>query len=224
MNDTLLTILLLFILGIFAWFGYTRMFLGMLAQFGMLALAAMVGNPNWLGDTVIRIINRVYMLFDMMLNGGFQIIAGGDFSADKFGEIFVAAKAKPPLIPPKNEEIILFVLMLLLIITSFLVANWVKKKNSRLLGVLFGLANGLLVTYLLLPVLGGGQGILPTLEPETPMDGILGVLHLATRTLLAPLAIAFDSLGSWVIVFIILAIVFIAAGSARVSKASVKKS
>ncbi|HEY54493.1 MAG TPA: hypothetical protein G4N94_13670 [Caldilineae bacterium] len=224
MNDTLLTIFLLFVLGIFAWFGYTRMFLGMLAQFGMLVLAAAVGNPNWLGDTVIRIINRMYMLTDMMLNGGFQLIAGGEFSADKFGEIFAVAKVKPPLIPPQNEEIILFVLMLLLIISSFLIANRIKKKSSLLLGVLFGLANGLLVTYLLLPVLGGGEGILPTLEPKTPMEGVLGVLQLATRTLLAPLAIVFESLGSWAIVVIILAIVFIAAGSARVSKTSANKS
>ena len=219
MNETFLTILLLFILGIFAWYGYTRMAIAMLVQFTMLVLAALVGNPAWLGDTVITIINRVWMLIDMMLNGGFTIIAGGDFSADKFGEIFVVAKAKPPLIAPQNEEILLFVLMLLLMITSFLIANRVKKKSSRLLGVFIGLANGLMVTYLLLPVLGGGQGILPTPEAQTPLAGILGIFQLATRLLLLPLAVAFEALGSWAIVIIILAIVLIAAGSARVSKA-----
>jgi len=218
MNETLLTILLLFILGIFAWYGYTRMAIAMLVQFGMLVLAALVGNPDWMGDTVITIINRVWMLIDMMLSGGFTIIAGGEFSADKFGEIFVVAKANPPLIAPQNEEILLFVLMLLLMITSFLFANRVKKKSSRLLGVFIGLANGLMVTYLLLPVMGSGQGILPTSASQTPMEGILGIFQLATRLLLLPLAVAFETLGSWAIVIIILAIVLIAAGSARVSK------
>ena len=218
MNETLLTILLLFILGIFSWYGYTRMAIAMLVQFVMLVMAALVGNPAWLGDTVITIINRMWMLTDMMLNGGFAIIAGGDFSADKFGEIFVVAKASPPLIAPKNEEILLFVLMLLLMITSFLVANRVKKNSSRLLGVFIGLANGLMVTYLLLPIMGGGQGILPTLEAQTPMEGILGIFQLATRLLLLPLAVAFEALGSWAIVIIILAIVLIAAGSARVGR------
>jgi hypothetical protein len=220
MNETLLTILLLFILGIFAWYGYTRMAIAMLVQFGMLVLAALVGNPDWMGDTVITIINRVWMLIDMMLSGGFAIIAGGDFSADKFGEIFVVAKANPPLIAPQNEEILLFVLMLLLMITSFLIANKIKRKGSRLLGVFIGLANGLMVTYLLLPVMGSGQGILPTLEAQTPLEGILGIFQLATRLLLLPLAVAFEALGSWAIVIIILAIVLIAAGSARVSKTS----
>ena len=218
MNETLLTILLLFILGLFAWYGYTRMAIAMLVQFIMLVMAALVGNPDWLGDTVITIINRVWMLIDMMLSGGFAIIAGGEFSADKFGEIFVVAKAKPPLIAPRNEEILLFVLMLLLMITSFLIANRVKRQGSRLLGVFIGLANGLMLTYLLLPIMGGGQGILPTLDAQTPMEGILGIFQLATRLLLLPLAVAFEALGSWAIVVIILAIVLIAAGSARVSK------
>ncbi len=37
-------------------------------------------------------------------------------------------------------------------------------------GVFFGLVNGLMVTYLLIPIFGGGHGILPTFEPETPME------------------------------------------------------
>ncbi len=220
MNEPLLTILLLFILGLFAWYGYTRMAIAMLVQFVMLVMAALVGNPAWLGDTVITIINRVWMLIDMMLSGGFAIIAGGEFSADKFGEIFVVANAKPPLIAPANEDILLFVLMILLMITSFLVANGIKKISSRLLGVFIGLANGLMVTYLLLPIMGGGQGILPTLEAQTPMEGILGIFQLAAKTLLAPLAVAFEALGSWAIVIIILAIVLIAAGSARAGRTS----
>jgi hypothetical protein len=222
MNETLLTILLLFILGIFSWYGYTRMFFGMLAQFVMLVLAALVGNPDWLGDTVISFINRAWMLTDMMLSGGFQIIAGGDFG--KFNDIYAAAKLQPPLIPPKNHEIFLFVSMLLLIISSFLVANRIRKKSSRLLGVFFGLANGLMVTYLLLPVLGGGQGILPTYEPQTPMQGILGIFQMATKLLLMPLAVVFEALGSWAIVVIILAIVIIAASTARGGRRSPVKS
>lgn len=221
MNETLLTILLLFILGIFSWYGYTRTFFGMLAQFVMLVIAALIGNPDWLGDTVISSINRGWMLFDMMLNGGFQIIAGGDFN--KFNDIYAVAKLQPPLIAPKNHEIFLFVVMLLLIVSSFLVANRIRKKSSRLLGVFFGLANGLMTTYLLLPVLGGGQGILPTFEPQTPMQGILGIFQMATRLLLLPLAVVFEALGSWAIVVIILAIVIIAASTARGGKRSVAR-
>lgn len=221
MNETLLTILLLFILGIFSWFGYTRMFFGMLAQFVMLILAALVGNPDWLGDQLISFINRGWMLFSMMLNGGFQVIAGGDFN--KFNDIYAVAKLEPPLIRPKNEEIFLFVLMLLLIVGSFLVANKIRKKSSRLAGVFFGLVNGLMVTYLLIPIFGGGHGILPTFEPETPMEGILGIFQLATRVLLTPVALIFESLGSWAIVIIILAIVIIAASTARGGRKSVAK-
>ncbi len=221
MNETLLIILILFILGIFSWYGYTRMFWGMLVQFIMLVLAALVGNPDWLGAEVISIINRSWMLFEMMLNGGFQLIAGGDFN--KFGEIYAVAKVQPPLISPQNEEIFLFVLMLLLMISSFLFANKVKKKGSRLAGVFLGLVNGLMVTFLLLPVLGGGQGILPTYGPQTPMEGLLGIFQMATRILLLPLAVAFETLGSWTIVIIILAIVIIAASTARGGKKSVAK-
>jgi len=221
MNETLLTILLLFILGIFSWYGYTRMFFGMLAQFVMLIVAALVGNPDWLGDTVISFINRGWMLFSMMLNGGFQVIAGGDFN--KFNDIYAVAKLEPPLILPKNHEIFLFVVMLLLIISSFLVANKIRKKSSRLLGIFFGLVNGLMMSYLLIPVLGGGHGILPTFEPETPMEGILGIFQLATRHLLTPVAIVFEALGSWTIVIVILAIVIIAASTARGGRRSVAK-
>ena len=78
------------------------MFFGMLAQFVMLVIAALVGNPDWLGDTVISFINRGWMLFSMMLNGGFQIIAGGDFS--KFNDIYAVAKLQPPLIDLKTKR------------------------------------------------------------------------------------------------------------------------
>jgi len=218
MDETLLIILLLFILGIFSWFGYTRMFIGMLAQFSMLVMAALVGNPDWLGDNVISIINRMWMLFSMMLNGGFQIIAGGDFG--QLNEIYAVAELQPPLILPQNRDIVLFIFMLLLIVGSFFVANKIMKKSSRLLGVFFGLVNGLMVIFMLLPVLGGGQGILPTLEPQTPLEGILGIFQMATKLLLVPVAIMFEVLGSWAIVVIILAIVILAASTARGGKRS----
>lgn len=221
MEETLIIILLLFMLGIFSWFGYTRMFIGMLVQFIMLVFAALVGNPDWLGDSLISFINRMWMLFSMMLNGGFQIIAGGDFG--KLNEIYAVAELQPPLIRPQNREIVLFILMLLLIVGSFLAANKIRKKSSRLLGVFFGLVNGLMVIFMLLPVLGGGQGILPTYELETPLEGILGVFQLATRLLLTPVALVFEALGSWAIVVIILAIVIIAASTARGGKRSVAR-
>jgi len=221
MEETLIIILLLFMLGIFSWFGYTRMFIGMLVQFIMLVFAALVGNPDWLGDSLISFINRMWMLFSMMLNGGFQIIAGGDFG--KLNEIYAVAELQPPLIRPQNREIILFILMLLLIVGSFFAANKIRKKSSRLLGVFFGLVNGLMVIFMLLPVLGGGQGILPTYELETPLEGILGVFQLATRLLLTPVALVFEALGSWAIVVIILAIVIIAASTARGGKRSVAR-
>ena len=219
MDDALLTILLLFVLGIFAWHAYTRGFLAMLTQFGFMLAAALVGNPDWLGATVIRVVNRLYMIFLMTIGGGAQIVAGSDFSAENFARIFKEAREKPPLIPAQRKELVLFIFMLLLIIASFAVASRIKKSRNKLLAVFLGLMNGLMLIYLIRPVLGVNPGLLPTLDAQTPLEGVLGIFQLAISIILLPFAMMTEKLGPWAIGLFIILIILIAVSSGHTSKA-----
>lgn len=215
MTEVAVSILLLFLLILMIWQGIKQGFRAELVKFGFFVLAALVLNPDWLGDMVIRIINGIYLLFLIAFNGGIQMIVSGNFSSENLNKVMTAAQEKMPLVGPEQKHIVLFILMLILILLGFVISAKVKTKTRALLGAFMGLFNGLLLAYIASPLLIGATGILPDINTDNPFEAILGIFKTALDVVITPLMAIIESLGPWAIVIAIVVIVIIAASSLR---------
>jgi hypothetical protein len=207
-------ILFLLIIGFFAWLGYRRGFIGELVKFGLILLAFAVGQKSMLGGTVIRVINGIWLIFQIVIHGGLGLLLSGDLSSENLSSVLGAAKEAGTLIPPTGGESFLFVLMILLIILAFFVGSKVKRKSSKLLGVFMGIVNGLALIYIFRPYLSG-KPLLPPLDTSSPLQALASLFSTAFDLLLLPVDWLQNTLGVLFVPFLIVAIVLILLRSLR---------
>ena len=207
-------VLFLLIIAFFAWLGYRRGFIGELVKFGMILLAFAVGQKSMLGATVIRVINSVWLIFQIIINGGLRLLLSGDLSGDSLSQVLNEAKKAGPLVPPTAGDSLLFVLMILLIILAFFVGSRVKRKSSRLLGVFMGIVNGLALIYIFRPYLSG-KPLLPPLTASSPLAALASLFGTAFDLLLLPIDWLQNALGVLFVPVLIVVIVLILLRSLR---------
>lgn len=207
-------ILFLLIIAFFAWLGYRRGFIGELVKFGMILLAYAVGQKSLLGATVIRVINGVWLIFQIIINGGLRLLLSGDLSGDSLSGVLNEAQKAGPLVPPTAGDSLLFVLMILLIILAFFVSSRVKRKSSKLLGVFMGIVNGLALIYIFRPYLSG-KPLLPPLNTDSPLTALASLFGTAFDILLLPVDWLQSALGLLFVPVLIVAIVLILLKSLR---------
>lgn len=207
-------VLFLLIIIFFAWLGYRRGFIGELVKFGIILFAYAVGQKSLLGATVIRIINSVWLIFQIIINGGLRLLLSGDLSSDSLSSVLNAAKEAGPLVPPTSGDALLFILMILLIILAFAVSSRVKRKSSRLLGVFMGIVNGLALIYIFRPYLSGTP-LLPPLNTTSPLSALASLFGTAFDLLLLPVDWLQNTLGLLFVPLLIVVIVLILLKSLR---------
>ncbi len=207
-------ILFLLIIGLFAFLGFRRGFIGELVKFGLILLAYAVGQKDMLGGIVIRVINSIWLIIQILINGGISLILSGDLSSEKLSQTLSGAKTAGPLIPATSGNSLLFILMIVLIVFAFIASSMVKRKSSRLLGVFMGIVNGLAIIYIFRPYLTGTP-LLPPLNATSPLQGIASLFSMAFDLMLVPLDWLQNTLGVYFVPFLIVAIVLILLKSLR---------
>lgn len=221
MNEIERVLLMFLVLGAFAVVGFRRGFVAELFKFGFIVLGFLVSKEEYLGGTIIDVVNGVWFLFQIAINGGISALFSGGFDLDALEPAIAAAEAASPLIAADQGQGFLFLLMMVCFLLAFLVSSRVKRKSSQLLGMFMGVANGLLFAYIFRPYLSGTP-ILPPITAETPLGGILQIFRSTFGVLLTPLIWLYGVLGSWIVPLFIIFVLLIALRNLRPPKPSKK--
>ncbi|MCS7038324.1 MAG: hypothetical protein RMN24_02035 [Anaerolineae bacterium] len=211
MNDLQRALVLLLVLGVFAYIGYRRGFWGELLKLVMLIVGYAISQTDLLGGWVIRIINVTYFLIRFTLGGGLgALFAEGGPSAERLVSAFEAVGARGPLIRAGQGEALLFVLMLGLLILAFVVAGRVKRKASKIAGLLMGAVNGLVIAYIFRPYLSGTPLFPPMPETAGTFEIVRTILGTALDVLVTPVRWLGTAVGLWIVpVLIVLVVLFL---------------
>lgn len=204
-NDPERTILFLVLLGVFAYQGYQRGVIAEIVKLALILTGFAVGHPTMLGLSVIRILNTLYYGIALIFSGGAKALITGGFA----GETMANAHSKQ-LVNAENQDIALFIMMLLLIAVGYLVSRNVKRTNP-IMGLLAGTFNGLVLTYFFLPALPDQVPIQPPPgAKEALSQGAPNLGQIGIQVALAPLALLYQQVNTWVIPLLIVAIVLFA--------------
>jgi hypothetical protein len=215
-NDLQRALVLLLVLGVFAYIGYRRGFWGEVLKLIMLVAGYAISRPELLGGWVIRLINVGYFLIQFIRGGGLSaLFAEGGPSAERLLSAFEATGARGPLIRADEGEGLLFVLMLALLIVAFGVAGRIKRKASKMAGLLMGAVNGLVIAYIFRPYLSGKPLLPPTPETAGTLDVLGTILGAALDVVVTPLRWLATAAGLWMVPVVIVAVVLILLRSLR---------
>lgn len=216
MNDLQRALVLLLVLGVFAYIGYRRGFWGELLKFVMLIVGYAVSRTDLLGGWVIRTINVAYFLIQFVRGGGLgALFAEGGPSAERLLSAFEAVGARGPLIRAGQGQALLFVLMLVFLIIAFVVAGRIKRKASKLSGLLMGAVNGLMIAYIFRPYLSGTPLLPPTPETAGTFDVVVTILGAAFDVLATPVQWLATAVGVWIVPVLIVLVVLLLLRSLR---------
>ncbi|MCO6451171.1 MAG: hypothetical protein J5I90_10340 [Caldilineales bacterium] len=214
MTESERLILAFFVLAVFAYQGWRRGFISELVKFFLILLGILVGTPEWLGSAVVRIINSIWFLFQIAINGGVTLVISGDFSAQALDQVMSDATQAGPLIPPNNVQAALFFFMLVLILLGYLISARVKKRSTPILGLFMGVVNGLLLAYLFVVPLVP-ESYLPELQNTSFLGGLFSLFGVALDALLAPIKMLYEQVGPVVVIGIMVIIIILAARNVR---------
>jgi hypothetical protein len=172
---------------LFALLGFLRGWLREVATLGGLLLGWLIVLA--LGGAFVAIINRLVLIARFTALGGFDSASPG---------VLLETLRREPLIEPRHPDVVLGALFIVLAAAAFLAplrfAPPVAAFSGRVLGVLFGLANGYLVCYLALRFLapaarvGFAVPVLPS-ESELPLGQYLPTVLLVGVLLAIGLAL-----------------------------------
>jgi hypothetical protein len=137
-----------------------------------------------LGETFVAFANRLFLMTRFTLAGGYDSLSPG---------VILDSLRREPLIDPRHPDVILGILFLALAVGSFVVVSRIAPEASaasaRALGLLVGVANGYLVSYLalrfLVPAARFGLAL-----PLNPGDAVESLGQSLPTLLLAGVVIA----------------------------------
>ncbi|NOX62500.1 MAG: hypothetical protein GXP42_11245 [Chloroflexi bacterium] len=215
MTETQRTLLLIFILFIFAYQGFRRGFTAELVKFALIMLGIAVNKPTAVGQIIIFLINRIFFFVQFMLSGGLVPLFSSEADFSQAQQIAAEVAAKGLLINAQNQETALFFLMLVLVLLGYVVSARVKKRTSPLLGLFMGLINGLILAYLFVAPIAADT-LLPGLPGTGMWDDLIAIFKQAFAVLLTPVQWLYEVMGAWFFVaLIVLIILFAASGLSR---------
>ncbi|NOZ71964.1 MAG: hypothetical protein GXP38_08625 [Chloroflexi bacterium] len=208
-SDPERTILFLALLGVFAYQGYQRGVIAELVKLALILAGFAVGRPTLLGLSLIRILNTFYYGLVLMASGGAKALATGDLTGEPMSNALAKARGSQ-LINAENQDIALFIMMILLIVVGYVVSRNVKRTNP-IMGLLAGTFNGLVLTYFFLPALPDQVPIQPPPGAEEVFSqGAPNLGEVGVQIALAPFAILYQQVNTWIIPILILVITLIA--------------
>jgi len=198
-GDSERTILFFVLLGIFAYQGFRRGLMAETAKLVLIGIGYALNQPTLAGNVAIRIINTAYAVVHGMLGGARA--AGG-----------VNAAVQVQLIKPENTSIALFLMFLIVIGLGYAVSARLQRANP-LAGMVVGLLNGFLLSYLFLPALPdqvpvnlpGSSDAVSGLTQSPAGLGLTGA-----QVLLAPFYLLYQQVDTWIVPITIVLIVLIA--------------
>lgn len=137
-----------------------------------------------LGEAFVAFANRLFLMTRFTIAGGYDSSSPG---------VILDALRREPLIDPRHPDVILGILFVALALGSFLVASRIaptaSAASARALGMLVGVANGYLVSYLalrfLIPAARFGFSL-----PLNPGDAVESLGQSLPTLLLAGVVIA----------------------------------
>ncbi len=152
---------------LFAIVGFMRGWLREIAT-----LAGLLGS--WLavlalGGAFVGFVNRVYLIARFIIAGGFDSSSPG---------IILDSLRREPLLDPRHPDIVLGLLFVVFAVASFAIstrfAPAASAASARALGLLVGVANGYLVSYLALRFLvpAARVGLAVPLNPGDAVDSL----------------------------------------------------
>lgn len=199
------TMLFLALLGVFAYQGFQRGLIAEMVKLGLVFVGFAVGQPTLLGSTVVNVINNTYGTVRFML-GGSRGLTTSDAGTPQ---------VQTQLIRAQNTDIALFIMMLALIGIGYLVSAKMKRSNP-IMGLLAGAVNGLVLTYFFLPALPDQVPIQPPVGAEAVISqSAPNMGQVGLQIALAPFALLYQQVNTWIIPIIIVAILFVALRSIK---------
>lgn len=215
-------ILFWIIIAIFAWQGYQRGLISELVKFGFIALGLAVGTPDLMGTAVIKAINGFYLATQFLIHGGLKAIATGNFDAATVSNIFKVITKLPRLVPKNHMDLALFLVMLLLIGMGYIISIFSKTKSPGL-GLVAGAINGLMISYIFLPLLPDKAPFtLNDFSPAGIFRQLLALISYLSNATLKGVNSLLDFLmtifGAWTIPIILLTILIILLTSLKPSR------
>jgi hypothetical protein len=142
-------------------------------------------------------------------------MAEGGPSAERLIGAFEAVSARGPLIRAGQGESLLFVLMLVFLILAFAVAGRIKRKASKIAGLLMGAVNGLMIAFIFRPYLSGKPLLPPTEETAGTLQVLGTILGAALDVLVTPLRWLGTAVGLWIVPLLLVVIVLVLLRSLR---------
>ncbi len=216
--DLQANILFWIIIALFAWQGYQRGLWAELVKFGFIITGYLSGTPEYLGKTLVKLVNNITFAIQFLIHGGAAAIITGNFNATTLNKIFTEIKRLPPPIPKENAEMAMFLAMIFLIIIGYLVSTLLKKDKMPGMGLVVGALNGYILSVIFLPLLPDKP---PFTFEDLSFEGIIKQLgelfgYLIARLIDALAALfnfMFDTFGAWAIPILLFAIVIITLAS-----------
>ncbi len=211
-------ILFWIIIALFAWQGYQRGIWSELTKLAFIIAGFLLGMPEYLGKTLVKLVNNITFAIQFLIHGGATAIIIGNFNATTLNKIFTEIKRLPPPIPKENAEMAMFLAMVFLILIGYLVSTLLKKDKMPGMALVIGALNGYLLSIIFLP-------LLPDEPPFTFKDmSVTGVVkqlgelfsylvELLIKGVAGLLNFMFDTFGTWAIPIILFAIVIITLAS-----------
>ncbi len=222
MNATLAqmqaNILFWIIIALFAWQGYQRGLWSELIKLAFIGAGLMLGSPQRLGNTLIQAMNGSYKALMFLKHGGIKAVITGNFDAETMSSIFAKVESIPKLVPSNNMDLALFLVLIILIGIGYLVSKLIKKDAKPGLGIVLGVINGFLLSYIFLPLLPDKppfevRGLTPR-GVITQVSALLTyILQAIFKVIIGIFGFLHSIFGAWTIPFLLFIIIILALNS-----------
>jgi hypothetical protein len=213
-------ILFWIIIALFAWQGYQRGIWSELIKMIFVVGGLLLGTPAWLGLTLVKAINGIFLSLQFLIHGGLKAVITGNFNANALSKIFETISRIPPPVSAQNMELAMFLVMLFLVIIGYLASKFIKKNAMPGLGMVAGIINGFLLSYIFLPLLPRKSPFtISDLSPAGIIKQLTALFGYIVGSILLLLSSTFKFLfslfGAWTIPLLIFLIIVIVLSSLK---------